>query len=51
MMNIGLFKMSERNKSIRLSKETHKELSIKKIEMEYNSFEEMIVEEFLKGEE
>lgn len=39
--------MTERNKTIALTKETHKELAIKKIELEYNSFEEMLKEEFL----
>ena len=43
--------MTERNKTIRLSKDVHKQLSIKKIELEYNSFEDMIVEEFLENKD
>ena len=46
-MIIGSSKMVERNKTIALTKETHKQLAIEKIKLEYNSFEELIKEEYL----
>ena len=41
--------MSNLEKSIVVSKNTHKELAIMKIEGEYDSFDELIDEEFLEG--
>lgn len=36
-------------KNIAVSKETHKELAIRKIKKEYSSFEEMLVTEILEA--